>query len=170
MDLKHETHPVENGNKVGFGPFVPHGGEAPKGPSHPLAMSGMWMALGAIMKNFDSTNGLSMAWDDFIVTWGQKLSKLSARMSLQLNGDYNDLVKYVNEGHTGDKDYTSQITQYQLRYQVDQTKAQNSMQGPQGELDKQTQTVKDLGTVTQQGLQNAQSILGISSNVAQDLH
>ena len=61
------------------------------------------------------------------------------------------------------------MTQAQFKYPNDQTEAQNNLQNPQAQLDKETQTAKDLGTVTSQGLQNAQSILGIASNLAQQM-
>jgi hypothetical protein len=133
------------------------------------------MALFAIMGNFDSTNGLSEAWDNVTVVWGQRLNTLSESQSSTLNGDYTNLSTYV-DGNNGQfdpsnppDDYSEQVTKLQVKYQTDQTSMQNAMQQPQAELDKETQSVKDLGTVTQQGLQNAMSILGIANNLSQDM-
>jgi hypothetical protein len=135
-----------------------------------MATAGEWMALAAIMENFDSTNGLSMAWDNVTVIWGQRVSSLSAGMSSTLDADYSALQTYVdaNAGSPPDS-FSEEVTKLQVKYQTDQTTDQNAMQQPQSELDKQTQSVKDLGTVTQQGLQNASSILGIANNTAQQM-
>jgi hypothetical protein len=126
------------------------------------------MALGSIMSNFDSINGLEMAWDDSTVVWGNRVSSITTAEDEQLNQDYTDLSTYIND-HSANPpdDFNEQVTKLQLKYQNDQTQAQNSMQQPQAQLDKQTNAAKNLGTVTQQGLQNAQSLLSIESNLSQ---
>ena len=170
----HNLQGVKGGKPVGpFGPFVPPSGGGSTGPSHPVAVAGEWMALAAIMNNFDSTNGLSMAWDDILVLWGQRVSTLSSQMDGGLNDDYNDLAAYVAkwDGKTppDSEHFTEKVTELQVKYQTDQSTYQNLMQGLDGEVNKETQSIKDLGTVTQQGLQNASAILGIANNIAQQM-
>ncbi len=143
----------------------------PTVPDHPSATAGMWMALQAIIACFDSTNGLSMAWDDSTVRWGKMNSDLAASMNQALTTDYNTLQAYVDkyDGKKPPDNYSQKVTEMQVKYQTDQTTGQNAMQQPQSELDKEAQQVKDLGTSTQTILTNASAILGISSNTAQQL-
>ena len=153
---------------VGFGPFVPPAPSGPTGPSHPVAVAGMWMALDSIMNNVDSINGLEMSWNSVTVAWGSRVSAMTSAENTTLYNDYVNLTNTVN-GDSGADNYSELVTKAQFQYQNDQTEAQNNLQNPQAQLDKETQTAKDLGTVTSQGLQNAQSILGIASNLAQQM-
>ncbi len=149
--------------------------------SHPSAFDGEQMALAAIMKCFDSTNGLSMAWDTGAEAWGSVVSGQAAAMNSVLGSDYRELAAYIDPksdptnagaklpgaGDPSSGEYASTISRLQLAYNQDQTNAQNQMQQSQSELDKESQTVKDLGTSTQSLMTNTSSLLSISSNLSQ---